>query len=301
MEWALALLALALLGVAAVSRLLSGTPITPAIVFVAFGAARRPRAARGVDLSSSGLDGARRWRRPRSRSSCSADASRIDLGALRRSVGVPVRLLGIGLPLTIALGAPRPRCRLRRADPRRGRDPRRHPGADRRGARPGGRHRAARAAAHPPGPQRRERPQRRDLRAAAVRSRRARGRRVRDLRRPPPLDLLLEEIGYGVLGGVVAGLLLAVIVTQAGRRDLIAASWRQVIPAAGAALAYGIASALDGSGFIAAFVAGMVFRLALGRDPERAQPAHRGARAACSTGSRSCSSVPSCSGRRSAS
>jgi sodium/hydrogen antiporter len=41
-----------------------------------------------------------------------------------------------------------------------------------------------------------------------------------------------------------------------------------VIPAAGAALAYGIASALDGSGFIAAFVAGIVFRLALGRDPE---------------------------------
>ena len=41
-----------------------------------------------------------------------------------------------------------------------------------------------------------------------------------------------------------------------------------MIPAAGAALAYGIASALDGSGFIAAFVAGMVFRLALGRDPE---------------------------------
>jgi sodium/hydrogen antiporter len=34
-----------------------------------------------------------------------ADASRIDLGALRRTVDVPVRLLGIGLPLTIALGA----------------------------------------------------------------------------------------------------------------------------------------------------------------------------------------------------
>ena len=83
-----------------------------------------------------------------------------------------------------------------------------------------------------------------------------------------PGTLLLEEIGYGVLGGVVAGLLIAVIVTQAGRRDLIAPAWRQVIPAAGAALAYGIASALDGSGFIAAFVAGMVFRLALGRDPE---------------------------------
>ena len=33
------------------------------------------------------------------------DASRIDLGQLRREVGLPVRLLGIGLPLTIALGA----------------------------------------------------------------------------------------------------------------------------------------------------------------------------------------------------
>ena len=80
--------------------------------------------------------------------------------------------------------------------------------------------------------------------------------------------LLLEEIGYGVLGGVAAGLLVAAIVSEAGRRDLIAGPWRQVVPAAGAALAYGIASALDGSGFIAAFVAGMVFRLALGRDPE---------------------------------
>ena len=33
------------------------------------------------------------------------DASRIDLRQLRRAVGVPLRLLGIGLPLTIALGA----------------------------------------------------------------------------------------------------------------------------------------------------------------------------------------------------
>ena len=50
-------------------------------------------------------------------------------------------------------------------------------------------------------------------------------------------DALLEEIGYGVLGGVVAGLVVAAIIIQAGRRDLIAEQWRQVIPAAGAALA----------------------------------------------------------------
>ena len=79
--------------------------------------------------------------------------------------------------------------------------------------------------------------------------------------------LLLEEIGYGVAGGVVGGLLVAAIIIHAGRRDLIAGPWRQVIPGAGAALAYGTASALGGSGFIAAFVAGLAFRLALGRDP----------------------------------
>jgi NhaP-type Na+/H+ or K+/H+ antiporter len=80
--------------------------------------------------------------------------------------------------------------------------------------------------------------------------------------------LLFEEIGFGVVGGVAAGLLIAAIIVQAGRRDLIAGPWRQVIPAAGAALAYGIASGLGGSGFIAAFVGGMVFRGALRRDPE---------------------------------
>ena len=71
-----------------------------------------------------------------------------------------------------------------------------------------------------------------------------------------------------MVGGVVAGLLIAAIVIHAGGRDLIAGPWRQVIPAAGAALAYGMASALGGSGFIGAFVGGMAFRLALRRDPE---------------------------------
>jgi NhaP-type Na+/H+ or K+/H+ antiporter len=82
------------------------------------------------------------------------------------------------------------------------------------------------------------------------------------------LSLLLEEVGYGVLGGVMAGAVVALIVIQAGRRGLIEAHWRQVIPVSGAALAYGIATGLDGSGFIAAFVAGIVFRALLGRDPE---------------------------------
>ena len=33
--------------------------------------------------------------------------------------------------------------------------------------------------------------------------------------------LLLEEIGYGVLGGVIGGLLVAAYRDHAGRRDLI--------------------------------------------------------------------------------
>ena len=79
--------------------------------------------------------------------------------------------------------------------------------------------------------------------------------------------LVLEEIGYGIVGGVAAGLLIAAIIRYAGPRKLISGAWLQVIPAAGAALAYGIASGLDGSGFIAAFVAGGVFGGVLGRDP----------------------------------
>jgi sodium/hydrogen antiporter len=39
----------------------------------------------------------------------------------------------------------------------------------------------------------------------------------------------------------------------------VGSTWLQTIPLAGAALAYGIAAPLGGSGFIAAFVAGMVF------------------------------------------
>ena len=58
MEWALALVALALvalalLGVAAVSRRLAGTPITPAILFVAFGLLVGPKVLDVIDLSSS--------------------------------------------------------------------------------------------------------------------------------------------------------------------------------------------------------------------------------------------------------
>jgi NhaP-type Na+/H+ or K+/H+ antiporter len=73
------------------------------------------------------------------------------------------------------------------------------------------------------------------------------------------LRLVVEEIGYGLLGGLAAGAAAAVVVVLAWPRGLIDRSWLQIVPVAAAALAYGIAVPLGGSGFIAAFTAGIAF------------------------------------------
>ena len=70
---------------------------------------------------------------------------------------------------------------------------------------------------------------------------------------------MLEKIGYGILGGVAAGAAAAAVVVYAGRRRFVDDTWLQVVPLAGALLGYGLAEAIGGSGFIAAFVGGMVF------------------------------------------
>ena len=57
---------------------------------------------------------------------------------------------------------------------------------------------------------------------------------------------------------------------SAYRRDLVSGSWLQVIPVAGAGLAYGIAAALGGSGFIAAFIAGAIFGALVSQESEQA-------------------------------
>src|SRR3954465_7390771 len=267
MEWALVMVSLALLGVAAVSGRLVGTPITPAILFVGFGLLVGPKALDGIDLATTDSVVSTLAEATLALVLFS-DASRVDLGHLRRAVGVPLRLLAVGLPLTILLGAAAAAVLF-------------------------GQLTAAEAlilgivlaptdaalgqavVTEPRVPQR----IRQGLNVesglndgicvpllfaavalADLESDIAGGRNAG--------TLLLEEIGYGILAGVAAGLLIAAVVNRAGQRGLIAPAWRHVIPAAGAALAYGIASALDGSGFIAAFVAGIVFRLELGSDPE---------------------------------
>ena len=267
MEWALALVALALLVVAAISRRLVGTAVTPAMLFVGFGLLMGPKALDGLDVSSTG-SGVRVLAEATLALVLFSDASRIDLGQLRRTVGVPLRLLGIGLPLTILLGAvvaalvfgelsveealilaivlAPTDAALGQAVVTEPRVPQRiRQGLNVESGLNDGICVPLLFAA---------------VALADVESEISGGRSAS--------TLLFEEIGYGVLGGVVAGLVIAAIIRQAGRRGLITDPWRQVIPAAGAGLAYGIADALGGSGFIAAFTAGVVFRLALGRDPE---------------------------------
>ena len=266
MDWSLTIVALALIAVATVSKPLSGSPITPAILFVSIGLLVGPKVLDEVSLSSTSST-----ERALAEATLAlvlfSDASRIDLRALRREASVPIRLLGIGLPLTIALGALAAGVIfgeltfweaviigviLAPTDAALGQavvtDPR-VPGRIRQGLNVesglnDGICVPLLFAA---------------VAAADVESGISGGR--------TGITLLVEEVGYGIVGGVAAGLLIGAIVIYAGPRNLIEGAWRQVIPAAGAALAYGTAAALHGSGFIGAFVAGMVFRAVIRRDP----------------------------------
>src|SRR3954470_9653517 len=226
MEWALALVALALLGVAAVSQRLAGTPITPAMLFVAVGLLVGPKVLDGVDLSSKGST-VHTAAEATLALVLFCDASRIDLGQLRRTVGVPLRLLGIGLPLTILLGAVAAAVLgglsveeavilgvvLAPTDAALGQA----------------------VVTEPRVPQR----IRQGLNVesglndgicvpllfaavalADVESQISGGRSA--------TTLVLEEIGYAVVGGVIGGVAVAAIVIHAGRRNLIAHQWRQV-------------------------------------------------------------------------
>ena len=89
--------------------------------------------------------------------------------------------------------------------------------------------------------------------------------------------LMLEQIGYGILAGVAAGVAAAGVVVVASRHAHIGGSWLQIVPLAGAGLAFGIADPIGGSGFIAAFVGGLSSALC-DSGPAVSRPAHRRAR-----------------------
>jgi NhaP-type Na+/H+ or K+/H+ antiporter len=82
---------------------ISRTPISGAIVFTAFGLLFGPFGLGFLDLDV-GTEGLRTFAELTLALVLFTDAANADLGVLRGSVGVPQRLLLIGLPLTILLG-----------------------------------------------------------------------------------------------------------------------------------------------------------------------------------------------------
>ena len=257
-SWTLATLAALMLGYAAVSRRLSHSILTAPIVFVAAGLAVGSEGLGWVDVQES-TSSVRILAEATLALVLFADASRIDLAALRREYAVPGRLLGIGLPLTIVVGT-------------------------------------ALALAVLPGLALVEAflvavvlaPTDAALGLAVVTDPRLPSRIRQGLNVESGLNdgicvplllvalavaeaeentihvhtavtLVAEELGYGVAAGVLAGLIGALVVRFGVARALVSDHWLQVVPVATAGLAYGIALPLGGSGFIAAFVAGLVF------------------------------------------
>jgi NhaP-type Na+/H+ or K+/H+ antiporter len=257
-HWELVTLAIILLGFAAISRRIEGTSITAPMVFTAAGLIVGVEALGLVDPAASGAE-VKVLAEATLTVVLFSDASRIDLGALRRTLGIPARLLGIGLPLTIVAGFLAGLVLLGDL------------------AWPEALVLAIILA-----------PTDAALGQAVVTSPRLPVRVRQSLNVESGLNdgicvplffialaialadegavgdghaaqLVAEKIGYGVLGGVVAGAAAAAVVVYAGGRRLVDEMWLQVVPLAGALLAFGLAEAIEGSGFIAAFVGGAIF------------------------------------------
>jgi len=257
-SWSLAVVAVLLIGYAAVSRRLERSVISAAMVFVAGGLVAGPEVLGWME-GELGSEGVRVLAEATLTLVLFADASRIDLRLLRREVDVPVRLLGIGLPLTIVAGT-------------------------------------FAAALVFPGLSWPEAlvlaiilaPTDAALGQAVVTDKRLPSRVRQSLNVESGLNdgicvpllfialaiaeaeeqvigggaaarIVVEEIGYGIVGGVAAGAVAVLVLRFVEPRRLVAEDWLQVIPLAAAALAYGLAAPLGGSGFIAAFVGGLVF------------------------------------------
>ncbi len=87
-----------------------------------------------------------------------------------------------------------------------------------------------------------------------------------------PVRLVLEEIGFGVAGGLIAGVLGAVALRIGRQRGWVASAWAPLVPLAATGMAYGLATVFHGSGLIAAFTAGLAFgTIATAKEEESAE------------------------------
>ena len=101
--WDLAAIAIVIVGYAAVSRPFQTTPLTAPIVFVGCGFVLGSSALDWIHLGGDS-ESVRLLAEVTLTLVLFTDAARIDMTALRREYAVPLRLLGIGLPLTIIAG-----------------------------------------------------------------------------------------------------------------------------------------------------------------------------------------------------
>jgi NhaP-type Na+/H+ or K+/H+ antiporter len=267
-DWELLVIAATLLGFSIVSRPLAGTPLTSAMVFVGVGLVVGTQLLDVFDAPST-AEFVKVLAEATLAFVLFSDASRIDLRALRREYTVPARLLGIGLPLTIAFGATLAALVFQQisfteavvvavllapTDAALGQavvtEPR-LPSRIRQGLNVESGLNDGLCV---------------PLLFIALAVAEADAGGITDAHAG---RLVTEQIGWGICGGVIGGAVTAAAVAFGIRRRLIEASWLQVVPAAGAALAYGFAAPLGGSGFIAAFVAGMVFSAV--RRPDRGE------------------------------
>jgi NhaP-type Na+/H+ or K+/H+ antiporter len=83
------------------------------------------------------------------------------------------------------------------------------------------------------------------------------------------LHLLAEEVGIGVLVGVVLTTVAVQCLRFAARRQWLTAIWKQVPVVALALTCFATAQALGGSGFIASFVGGLLFGGLAGEHKEK--------------------------------
>ncbi len=258
MHWSLAVVAAILLGFAAVSARIDGTWITAPMVFTTAGLIVGVEALGLVDPSATGIE-VKTLAEATLAVVLFSDASRIDLRALRQTLGIPARLLGIGLPLTILAGflvalailgdlawpeALVLAIILAPTDAALGQSVVTSPRLPVRVRQSLNVESGLNDGICVP------------LFLIAVAVAEAEDGAIGH---GAATQLVLEKIGYGIVGGALAGITAAVVIVYAGRRRLISAPWLQVVPLAGAMLAFGLAEAIGGSGFIAAFVGGMTF------------------------------------------
>ena len=258
MHWAVAVVALALLAFAAISGRIEGTPITAAMIFTAVGLLVGSEALGLIEVPPAG-ETVKLLAEATLALVLFADASRIDVRALRGELSIPLRLLGIGLPLTLLAGflvalfvfpqlswseALLLAVILAPTDAALGQAVvtlTRLPGRVRQGLNVES---GLNDGICVP------------LFWIVLAIAQAESGAIGD---GAAVRLVLEQIGYGILAGVVAGIAAGCVVVVVGKRGRVGGSWLQVVPVAGAGLAFGIADPIGGSGFIAAFVGGFVF------------------------------------------